>query len=421
MATDQNVPTNLSNTTRPNFPTNPEDFDADDRISFSKLDSKFILEADDGQEFEFDKALKRWIPALDTALLEQQRQAYAVEGVDESEPAQPQKKKRKQVYINGEDVSFLFPTLTLVALSIDFADRYYLQEVGGRATGSKKTKPAPEARERKNTAVYVTNLPLDVSIQEVSDVFSRCGVIAEEIDRGKPRIKLYTDDDGNFKGDALILYFRAESVDLAIQMLDDTDFRLGQSAQGGKMKVAAADFSYKAQKDAPAKSNNKDKKKVIKKTQKLNNKLADWDDDDPQAIQDTSSRWDKVVILKHMFTLRELEEDPAAILEIKEDIREECAKIANVTNVVLFDKEPNGVASVRFSDAEGAKACVRVMDNRFFAGTRVEAYISDGSEKFKKSTGKKLQLDEEEGEEEDGNEEGRRLDQFGTWLEAGGE
>lgn len=151
------------------------------------------------------------------------------------------------------------------------------------------------------------------------DVFSRCGVIAEEIDRGKPRIKLYTDDDGNFKGDALVLYFRAESVDLAVQLLDDTEFRLGD---GQKMKVAAADFSYKAQKDAPAKSNMKDKKKIIKKTQKLNkyeadssqscaltttSKLADWDDDDPQAIQDTSSRWDKVVILKHLFTLKELE------------------------------------------------------------------------------------------------------------------
>ncbi|KAL8987078.1 MAG: hypothetical protein Q9177_003687, partial [Variospora cf. flavescens] len=308
-------------THRPNFPTNPEDFDADDRISFSKLDNKFILETEDGQEFEFDDALKRWIPALDNALLEQQRQAYAVQGVDESEPAQPPKKKRKQEYVNGED------------------------ETGGRANTTKKAKPTTEPRERKNTAVYVTNLPLDVSVQEVSDVFSRCGVIAEEIDRGKPRIKLYTDDNGNFKGDALILYFRAESVDLAIQMLDDSDFRLGQAAPGGKMRVAAADFSYKTQKDAPAKSNNKDKKKIIKKTQKLNNKLADWDDDDPQAIQDTSSRWDKVVILKHLFTLQELEEDPAVILDIKEDIREECAKIAPVTNVVLFDKEPDGVAS----------------------------------------------------------------------------
>ena len=38
-----------------------------------------------------------------------------------------------------------------------------------------------------------------------------------------------------------------------------------------------------------------------------NSKLADWDDDDPSAITDTSSRWDKVVILKHMFNLQELE------------------------------------------------------------------------------------------------------------------
>lgn len=35
-------------------------------------------------------------------------------------------------------------------------------------------------------------------------------------------------------------------------------------------------------------------------------KLADWDDDDPSALTETSSRWDKVVILKYMFTLDEL-------------------------------------------------------------------------------------------------------------------
>lgn len=45
-----------------------------------------------------------WYIQLDDALLEQQGQAYAVQGVDESEPAQPLKKKRKQVYTNGEDV-----------------------------------------------------------------------------------------------------------------------------------------------------------------------------------------------------------------------------------------------------------------------------------------------------------------------------
>ena len=36
--------------------------------------------------------------------MEQQRAAYAVEGVDEAEPAQAGKKRKKQVHINGEDV-----------------------------------------------------------------------------------------------------------------------------------------------------------------------------------------------------------------------------------------------------------------------------------------------------------------------------
>ena len=54
------------------------------------------------------------------------------------------------------------------------------------------------------------------------------------------------------------------------------------------------------------------------------------------------------------------QEDPAAILDIKEDIREECAKLGELTNVVLFDKERDGVASVRYTTVEAAEACVRV-------------------------------------------------------------
>ena len=135
---------------------------------------------------------------------------------------------------------------------------------------TKKSKAGGEAPARKNRAVYITNLPLDATLDEVRSVFSKCGVIAEEIDRGKPRIKLYTDEQERFKGEALIVYFRAESVDLAVQMLDETDFRFGQDAPTGKMKVQAADFSYKTQQEAPTKTSAKDKKKIIEKTQKLN-------------------------------------------------------------------------------------------------------------------------------------------------------
>ena len=54
----------------------------------------------------------------------------------------------------------------------------------------------------------------------------------------------------------------------------------------------------------------------------------------------------------------------------------------------------------------------QVMNGRHFSGMVVEAYIADGSEKFKKTSEKQTAL------EDDGSEdEGKRLDQFGEWLE----
>ena len=89
-----------------------------------------------------------------------------------------------------------------------------------------------------------------------------------------------------------------------------------------------------------------------------------------------------------MFTLQELEEDPAALLEIKEDVREECEKLGEVTNVVLYDLEEDGVISVKFRRPEAAEACIRLMDGRSFAGQVVEARFASGKEKFRKSKDK---------------------------------
>lgn len=135
----------------------------------------------------------------------------------------------------------------------------------------KKAKAEKKEKEpRKNTAVYVTNLPLDTNEEELKEVFSKYGVISEEIDGGKPRIKLYRNDDGSVKGDALIIYFRPESVNLAIQMLDDSPLRI-DARSTDTIKVQAADFSYKAvQGDAPLKTSKKEKRKIIAKTQRLN-------------------------------------------------------------------------------------------------------------------------------------------------------
>lgn len=60
------------------------------------------------------------------------------------------------------------------------------------------------------------------------------------------------------------------------------------------------------------------------------------------------------------------------------------------------------------------------MDGRYFAGTRVEAYVSTGKEKFKKSNEKREALEDmaERGLDAKDEEEAQRLDEFGTWLES---
>ena len=52
------------------------------------------------------------------------------------------------------------------------------------------------------------------------------------------------------------------------------------------------------------------------------------------------------------------------------------------------------------------------MNGRHFSKMVVEAYVADGSEKFKKTSEKKRAIEDEESEDE-----GKRLDQFGEWLE----
>jgi HIV Tat-specific factor 1 len=60
------------------------------------------------------------------------------------------------------------------------------------------------------------------------------------------------------------------------------------------------------------------------------------------------------------------------------------------------------------------------MNGRFFGGTAVEAYISDGSERFRKTNEKRAALEDlaEKGFDAEDEDEEQRLDEFGTWLES---
>lgn len=75
----------------------------------------------------------------------------------------------------------------------------------------------------------------------------------------------------------------------------------------------------------------------------MTRKLEEWDDEDQfgpsvdSLEQGSTLNKSRVVVLKHMFTLQELEEDATLLLDLKEDVREECSSLGEVTNVVLYD------------------------------------------------------------------------------------
>ncbi|KAJ3058664.1 hypothetical protein HK102_010369, partial [Quaeritorhiza haematococci] len=264
---------------------------------------------DDGISYEWDPEKNAWFPMWDENLIASQQAAYSVEGVDETapilKPGEKRKLEQKQVYTSDEPVN----------------------------NKKKKTEP----KKKPNRAIYVNGLPPDVTVDEVKEYFTKCGIIMEDVMTGEPKIKIYKDDKGMAKGDALIVYFKEESVELACKLLDDSQFRFGDS---GRVRVQKAVFQEKEKpkeegESSSSKSKSRvDKNLVKKKMSKLSKKL-DWFEEEQGK---KSERLSKIVILKYMFTLQEIEEDPTLLLDLKEDVRQECEKkVGPVTNVKLFD------------------------------------------------------------------------------------
>ncbi|KAJ7262183.1 hypothetical protein B0H12DRAFT_1013023 [Mycena haematopus] len=381
-------------------------FANDDRIYLEKTSNTWRYEEEDGTEMEYDAAKGIWLPLVDEDLVKRQQAAYSVAGVDEETPAAPvlarENKKRKQPedYTSATPISEAGPSIK-------------------RGRTDKKEKP-PGERKSKNTAVYVTGLPPDTEQDELVERFSKCGVV-EEDDEGEPKVKMYAKEDGTFNGEALVVYFKEDSVLLALNILDDAELRFGDPST--VMRVTRADFTHKnsggggINNDPSKPRKTVDKKKASRRIGKMQKKLLEWDDEDgfgpalqPEDSINVENKNSRVVVLKHMFTLQQLEEDAALLLDLKEDVREECATLGEVTNVVLYDKEAEGVMTVKFRDPLSAQACVLKMNGRFFDGLRVEAALYSGKQRFKRSgAGDEIEGDNDEAEKS-------RLDNFAQWL-----
>lgn len=218
------------------------DFTNNDRVSFDQECNAYIYTAEDGIEYQYDAEKSTWFPRFDEELVQTQQSVY---DAPEKETNAKEETKAKE----------------------ETGKRRGNHEQKSR----KRIKDSNTSKSRPNTSVYVTGLPPDTTIEEMKAMFSKCGIILEDPLTQQPKIKLYHTSTGSFKGEALVIYFKEESVQLAIDLLDESVFRPGVDAS--VIRVQKAVFQDK-QEDASNVSHlssidEANKKKMQKARQKL--------------------------------------------------------------------------------------------------------------------------------------------------------
>nr|XP_029526086.1 HIV Tat-specific factor 1 isoform X1 [Oncorhynchus nerka] len=245
----------------------------------------------------------------------------------------------------------------------------------------------------KNTNVYVSGLPPDITTEEFVEVMSKCGIVMRDPISEEYKVKLYRDGQGNQKGDGLCCYLKKESVALAERLIDESEIR------GYQLHVEAARFELKGQYDA---SKKKKKSKDYRKRMKAQQKQLDWR---PEKKGEARKRHERVLIIQNMFHPSDFEEDPLVLNEYRDDLRTECEKFGQVKKVIIFDRHPDGVASVAFKEPEDADVCQMALDGRWFGGKKLSAQLWDGSTDYQV--------------EETAREREERLKGWAAYLEGG--
>ena len=293
----------------------------------------------------------------------------------------------------------------------------------------KPKKPKFSARNAK-CWIYVTGLPPDTDEEEMAKFFSKVGIIDLDPLTQKPKVKLYrhktdTKDDagltikaGTCKGDASIGYARPESVELALQVLDEAPFREGfigkNKSNPYRIRVQRAKFEQHGDY-----TKEKDRKKRISQSQRQVARLAakqavDWDDGEFNGRLTGGLKGLRIIVLKHLFYPSELPggmEDDALLAKLEEKVRTTCEEFGLVEKITVFSKNSQGVVVVKFTQPGAATEAVSAWNGRSFAfrqlERKVEASYWDGVTDFTVRDEEKEQKEME-----------KRHDEFGAWLES---
>ncbi|XP_014237779.1 HIV Tat-specific factor 1 homolog [Trichogramma pretiosum] len=317
-------------------------------------DTHTYTDPKDGTVYIWDKEKNGWFPKIDDDFMAryQMNYGFADSNDDANKPNSTNLEQKPQ--ISKEEIK--------------------KSKEEKKAENKRKAQEPPqwfEIDEAHNTTIYISNLPLDITLDELEGRVTTYGILARD-DKGKNKLKLYTDENGEIKGDARCTYLKVESVNLALNYFDGSDIR------GNTISVQRAKFQMKGDYDPTRKP--KKKKKDKERQKKIKEKLLDWR---PDRLPGEPSRNERIVIIKNLFSPEEFDKDAGLVLEFSQDIRSECTKCGEVKKVIIYDRNPEGVAQVTFKEVEEAQACVQLLNNRWFAQRRITAEIWDGKTKYK--------------------------------------
>ncbi|KAL3823581.1 hypothetical protein ACHAXA_005562 [Cyclostephanos tholiformis] len=299
-----------------------------------------------------------------------------------------------------------------------------------RTSSTSATTTATNNKRRRNKSkftaknsrnwIYVTGLPKDTNEEEVALYFSKVGILDLDPETQRPKVKLYreyntrggggTNGDhasvgGSLKGDASICYARPESVELALQILDENLFR-----DGAILSVQRAKFEQHGTFDGNGKSGGR---RVVSEAKRKVARLAalqavGWDEGENGRIAG-GLKGLRIVVLRNMFDPAELQNDEndLRLQSLEREVRAECEEIGVVEKITVFSKHPAGVMIVKFTQPNAAsEAVTRFNGNVRSNGRKVEATYWDGVTDY---TCRDIDSEEKDTE--------KRLDEFGDWLE----
>ncbi|KAK6457774.1 uncharacterized protein RJT20DRAFT_26406 [Scheffersomyces xylosifermentans] len=363
----------------------PKDLESvDSRIYLEQKSNKWIFEREEdgiSREYEYDFESNSWILSSDDKEpTETIKRTVSEAEIDDDEEANKQQIKR----IRREKMQKL------------------KDEISRLKAENKKKKDS--SSNKVSNAVYVSQLPNDITKEELVETFSKYGILSEDFNSGQARIKMYYNGD-EFKGEALIFYHTPESVNLAIEMLDNTYIR--QKKDGDQhIKVEPAQFDNAKPRKVPEEKHvlsSEARKLLIQKKEEVKKRLTQWDDD---VNTNKSTKQEKTVLIRNMFRKEELQIDPMLELDLKDDIQEECAKLgieSDITKIAIYDI--TGVVSIRFKRAESCQLCISKFNGRYFDGLKLEAAPYNG-QKLQKTNAP------------DSSNDLERLERFGKAIES---